>query len=73
MDFVQVKQGLERLGYEITYASVDYLPKSRIAISEEDAKQLATIMQKLEDNDDVIKIHVNVSWICIFENKIKYE
>lgn len=59
VDFIKVKQGLENLGYEITYADVDFIPKSPITFPEESAKQLATVIQKLEDIEDVIKIHVN--------------
>ncbi|XP_042238179.1 uncharacterized protein LOC121876815 [Homarus americanus] len=58
-DFMQVKQGLESLGYEINYANVDYLAKIPVTISEDDEKQLTTLFQKLEDIDDVMKIHVN--------------
>lgn len=59
-DFVKVKQGLENLKYTVNYASVDYLPKLSVSISEEEEKQLDVIIKKLEGIDEVIRVHVNV-------------
>ncbi|XP_042872160.1 probable transcriptional regulatory protein Kole_1935 isoform X2 [Penaeus japonicus] len=59
-DFLAVKQGLENLKYDITYASVDFIPVSPVAISENDQEALGVIIQKMEDIDDVMKVHVNL-------------
>lgn len=55
-----MKQGLEALDHEVIYASVDYFPLVFTTISEEEEKKLLTILQKLEDIDSVMKLHVNL-------------
>nr|XP_027213180.1 uncharacterized protein LOC113806265 [Penaeus vannamei] len=59
-DFLAVKQGLENLKYNISYASVDFIPISPITLNENDQEALDIIIQKMEDIDDVMKVHVGL-------------
>ncbi|CAL4067539.1 unnamed protein product, partial [Meganyctiphanes norvegica] len=59
-DFLNVKQGLENLNYNVSYSSVDFVPISPVTISPEDEKELEIITQKLEDLADVSKVYANV-------------
>lgn len=54
-----MKQGLDNLKYEVTYATVDYTPLALTTLSEEAEKKLSVVIQKLEDIDTVMKIHIN--------------
>lgn len=59
-DLIQVKEGLEQLKYEITYASVEYFPQVQASLTEEEERKLSVVIQKLEDIDTVMKVHVNL-------------
>lgn len=59
-DFLAVKQGLENLKYNISYASVDFIPISPITLNENDQEALDIIIQKMEDVDDVMRVHVSL-------------
>lgn len=59
-DMMQVKEGLEEKEYTVTYASTEYIPIFPANISEKELDQLSVIVQKLENVDDVLKVHVNL-------------
>lgn len=59
-DFMNVKRGLETLNFVIESASVDFLPINPVTIGDQDRELLEIVIQKLENMDDVMKVHVNL-------------
>ncbi len=61
-DFHQVSDALKEAGYEFVEADIEYLPSMEAEPKEEhDLKALKKMMELLEDNDDVQKVHHNSS------------
>jgi YebC/PmpR family DNA-binding regulatory protein len=59
-DFETVRAALEGQGVEFIEASVSMIPKNVVELAEEKtAKQLMRLLENLEDNDDVQKVHAN--------------
>jgi len=59
-DFETVRAALEEQGVEFLDASVSMIPKNVVELAEEKtAKQLMRLLENLEDNDDVQKVHAN--------------
>ena len=58
-DFENVKAALEKKGLEWETAELTKLPNSTIKISGNDAKQLLSLIETLEDHDDVQKVYAN--------------
>ncbi len=59
-DFETVRAALEEQGVEFLEASVSMIPKNVIELADEKtAKQLMRLLENLEDNDDVQKVHAN--------------
>jgi YebC/PmpR family DNA-binding regulatory protein len=63
----QVKQTLSKLGYALvapgsaawafTKVGADYVPASPVSLSDDDGEKLATLVEQLEENDDVQDIY----------------
>ena len=58
-DFLSVKEALEGAGIEIADAELTKIPDNTVALSGEDVRKLMNIVDALEDNDDVQKVHHN--------------
>ncbi len=58
-DLVVVRDALGASGVEIESADVTQRPKSRVALSEEDAAKLMKLIDALEESDDVGAVHAN--------------
>jgi len=59
-DFETVRAALEEQWVEFLDASVSMIPKNVVELAEEKtAKQLMRLLENLEDNDDVQKVHAN--------------
>ncbi len=59
-DFAQVRDNLEKAGYELGVAELTYLPQNEVVLnSEDEIKQMEKLIDALEDNDDVQDIYHN--------------
>lgn len=59
-DFPDVREALENGGVSFIEASVSMIPKNVIEVADEKtANQLLKLLENLEDNDDVQKVHAN--------------
>ncbi len=55
-----VREALEKAGARISSAEVSMIPKSQIDLPTEQAVQLMRLVERLEDLDDVSRVHTNV-------------
>ena len=58
-DFEAVKKALANHQIDIEHAEVTSIPSNTIAIDEKPAEQILRLIDKIEDNDDVQKVHAN--------------
>ena len=58
-DFNTVRDALEKAGVKIAHAELTYMPKDHVMLSGHHAEQLLSLVEKLEDNDDVAKVHAD--------------
>ncbi len=58
-DFLSVKEALEAAGIELAEAEVTKIPDTTVALQGADAEKLLKLVDLLEDNDDVQKVHHN--------------
>ncbi|HHD56387.1 MAG TPA: YebC/PmpR family DNA-binding transcriptional regulator [Desulfobulbaceae bacterium] len=59
-DFSEVVESLEKNGIKCAEASISMIPKNTIDVAEEKtARSLLKLLDNLEDNDDVRKVHAN--------------
>ena len=58
-DFESVKEALEKAHIVPTLAEITYLPQSPIQLDEKAATQVLKLMDLLDDQDDVQKVHAN--------------
>lgn len=59
VDFIAVKRAIEALQYHIQEADIRFLPTSTVAISEMDQEQLETLLDMLDDDEDVEEVFHN--------------
>ncbi len=59
--FPDVHKALEEAGYTFVDADVEYLPSMESTPSEDDLPKLKKMIDVLEDNDDIQKVHTNCS------------
>lgn len=57
--FLTVKEALETAGIEMADAEITKIPDTTAALSVDDAQKLLKLIDTLEDNDDVQKVHHN--------------
>jgi YebC/PmpR family DNA-binding regulatory protein len=57
--FLAVKEAIAAAGIEIAEAELTKIPDNTAAVSGESARQLLALVELLEDNDDVQKVHHN--------------
>ncbi|HED53603.1 MAG TPA: YebC/PmpR family DNA-binding transcriptional regulator [Phycisphaerales bacterium] len=58
-DFQQVKTALEEAGIEIAEAQIAKIPIDPVTVTGEDAQKVITIIEAIEDNDDVQCVFTN--------------
>lgn len=58
-DFLSVKEAIEAAGIEIADAELTKIPDNTVDIAGDDARKLLGLIDALEDNDDVQKVHHN--------------
>lgn len=58
-DFLSVKEAIEAAGIEIADAELTKIPDNTVDIAGNDARKLLGLIDSLEDNDDVQKVHHN--------------
>jgi YebC/PmpR family DNA-binding regulatory protein len=58
-DYNEVLTQLKKAGYEIADSDIEYIPSMEANVAEESVKSLTKLIDTLEDNDDVQKVHYN--------------
>ena len=58
-DFLSVKEAIEEAGIEISHAENGMVPKNTIKLEGKKAQQMLSLMEGLEDNDDVSRVYAN--------------
>ena len=58
-DFDGVRDALETAGFTFAMAEVSMIPQTMTSLEGKDAQQMVKLMEMLEDNDDVQKVHTN--------------
>lgn len=58
-DFLSVKDAVEKAGFVIDEASLTLIPNNTSHVTGDNAKNLLKLIDALEDNDDVQKVHSN--------------
>ncbi|MDL2286464.1 YebC/PmpR family DNA-binding transcriptional regulator [Desulfococcaceae bacterium OttesenSCG-928-F15] len=58
-DFDAVRDALETAGFEMSMAEISMIPQTMTKLEGKDASQMVRLMEMLEDNDDVQKVHTN--------------
>ncbi|XP_064077809.1 probable transcriptional regulatory protein NAMH_0626 isoform X2 [Macrobrachium nipponense] len=59
-DFFQVKQALEGINFTVKSADIQYIATNPATVSDQDLEKLSTVLEKMENLDDVMKVHVNL-------------
>ncbi|XP_018025175.2 probable transcriptional regulatory protein FMG_0893 [Hyalella azteca] len=60
MDIGQVRSGLLELGYDIESTDVVFIPSNPISLDEDKLDSFITCVNKVEDLEEVVKVHANV-------------
>lgn len=58
-DFSAVREALEKKGYALLSAGIELIPQNTVDVPAENADALQTILDKLEDHDDVQEVYSN--------------
>jgi YebC/PmpR family DNA-binding regulatory protein len=58
-DFEKLKEALRVKGIKIESAELTMIPASKVKVTGNDAKQLLSLIEALEEHDDVQKVHAN--------------
>lgn len=61
-DFQRVKDALEKAGFAIEQAELALIPETRVAVQGEQAESNASLIEELEDLDDVQKVWSNADF-----------
>ncbi len=56
----KVKENLENAGLQISDAELSFLPTQQATPTEEDKKKYEALLEKLDENDDVVEIYDNL-------------
>lgn len=60
VNFTEVSRAMDTLGYHIVESDLQFLPQNEISLSGEDLDQLHTLVDALENDEDVDKVWTNV-------------
>ena len=58
-DFLAVRDALKNAGLTIESAQITMIPNSTVSVSGRDAEKVVSLIDGLEDHDDVQKVHAN--------------
>jgi len=58
--FTQVRDSLEQAGYSFASAEVMMIPQNYVSLNEEQTEQVLSLIDKLEDHDDVQNVYHNL-------------
>ena len=58
-DFETVKNSLEEKGFTFTTAEVTMIPQNTVSLTGENASKMLSLIEALEEHDDVQNIHSN--------------
>lgn len=61
-DYEAVKKALEAQQVPLAEASITMLPTTSVDLSDEQKEEVLTLIDALEENDDVQNVHSNVNW-----------
>ncbi len=59
VSFQEVKDGMKEAGVESSQAELTFIAKNEVSVAGKDARKLLKILDDLEENDDVQKVHSN--------------
>ncbi len=59
--FGDLSKALEKRGIEVTKANLEYIANTPIELSDEDSEEIVTLIDKLEEDDDVQKVYTNIA------------
>lgn len=59
-DFSEVRNSLEGEGFAFVSADIEMLPKNYVELDEEQAEKIISLVEQLEDNDDVQNVYHNL-------------
>ncbi len=57
--FQEIQDGMKETGVESSQAELTFIAKNGVAVAGKDARKLLKILDALEENDDVQKVHTN--------------
>jgi len=57
--FEKIKTAIENAGIRYTLAEITMIPKTTVKIDDKHAQQMLTLMENLEDNEDVNHVYAN--------------
>ncbi|KAF5272813.1 hypothetical protein FQA39_LY07840 [Lamprigera yunnana] len=60
-NFMQVQKNLEKLGYQITQAQIQYIPITLIQLSEKELEVCHKLFDRLTNMEDVVALHDNIA------------
>lgn len=60
VNFTGVSKAMDALNYHILEADLQFIPQNEISLSGEDLDQLNTLIEALEDDEDIDKVWTNV-------------
>lgn len=59
VSFIAVREAIETAGWAIESAGLTMIPNTTVSCSGDDARKVITLVEALEDHDDVQKVHAN--------------
>ncbi len=58
-DFEDVKEAMDKAGMAYTVAEISMIPQTTVSVEGKQAQQMLSLMEALEDNDDVSHVYAN--------------
>ena len=59
--FGELSKAIEEHGIEIKSANLEYIPNSTVELNDEELDEIETLVDKLEEDDDVHKVYTNLA------------
>jgi len=60
--FLTLKAAFDEKGWEVLDASIRYIPDNYVAVAEEDSAKIQTLLDAIEDDEDVQAVHHNAEF-----------
>ncbi len=58
--FGALSKALEQMGVEVKKSSLKYIPNTSIELSDDQMEEIETLIDKIEDDDDVLAVYTNI-------------